>query len=82
MSDSASSKSPTGAAVAAHSMVERAAEAVLADLGSRYPAAGGVLTRALRDGTLAGHLTAKALGGIASDLLESLPATASDDHAD
>jgi hypothetical protein len=82
VSDSASPKRPAAPAVTADSIVERAAEPVLADLGSRHPAAAGVLQRALGDGVLGGHLTAKALAAIASDLLASLPAPASDDHAD
>ena len=69
------------------SITERAAEPALEELrarsGGAYAAAAAVLERALRDDTLTAHLTPKALGTLATELLAALPANATaDDDAD
>jgi len=73
-----------GTASGAHSILAHAAEPVLAALRASapdsndpghpgYPATADTLARALRDGTLSSHLTPKALGALAAELLDSLP---------
>jgi hypothetical protein len=57
-------------------MAERAAAPALADLGAAHPVAASVLARALGDGTLHAPLSAKPLGKLASELLESLASKA------
>ena len=73
MSDSGSPQSPLGASGVTRVIVERVAEPVLGDLQAGNRAAADVLVRILNDGSLAAPLSAKPVGKLAAELLDSLP---------
>jgi hypothetical protein len=67
-------------------ILDRAADTVLGELRAQDPARYGATANAVRrildDGTLATHLTPKALAAIARELLDSLPPEGDGSHAD
>jgi hypothetical protein len=62
----------------AGSIVERSAAPAIDDLRAVQPAAAEALSRALRDGTLFAPLSAKPLGKLATELLETLSGSTAD----